>query len=271
MNRLYEKTKIDSEFFAAATAASAFTGWYDMSGFQHCDVICDIFNVASSKMAAPPVIRVLQSTDKDTYPTSAADYLANSSRAGSVFISSVATVCGPAESITLTIASAAAAGTTHGDYLVINGLTFTYSTAESTAAASSNRAFHSTLASSAAGGPELIAKHLATMINNATFGVPGVYATTRTTAALDLRLTGEVATCKDITVYSTDLADWGAVAKVSRAVLSFDADQLTADHRYVALEISSMSTTYPFCVKMIRYGERMPIINSTRYHKVITT
>jgi hypothetical protein len=134
-----------------------------------------------------------------------------------------------------------------GDHVIINGLTFT---AVAGAAVIASRQF------SIDTGNNETAISLAAVINDATWGVPGVTATPAA-AVVTLTVDEPGMTHLDITEHAATLV---AADVLNLGYVEIDAHELTAAHTHVALTItnSAASQTSAICIR--GNGFAMPVI-----------
>ncbi|HOD34419.1 MAG TPA: hypothetical protein PLR20_01520 [Syntrophales bacterium] len=257
--RLFEIVDFHCEVFPNTSGnLDPVTRWVDVTKYDRVAVLANTGSAISSANAEAPIMTILQAATNSAWGSSLSSALANSS---AKLFSTIATAI---RGQVLEIAPAANA--THADALIFNGLTFTYSTDESTAAVSSARTFNSTIGSSAEGGPQLICQHLATMINNSTFGVPGARAATFSTGACRVYIDGSKSSVRELDLQTTANAgtNWGAKCQTAQAIVEFDVGQLAAGNKYIAVRLTTESTTVPVNVNIIGYRKRYsPTFDST--------
>jgi len=142
-------------------------------------------------------------------------------------------------SATITCAAAIA-----GDHVIINGLTFT---GKAGAAVLATRQF------SIDTGNNETAISLAALINNATYGVPGVTATPNA-AVVTLTVTDPGERHLDVTEHAATMV---AADVLNLGYVEIDSHELTAGHTHVALTItnSAASQTSAICIRGAGYNE----------------
>jgi len=113
------------------------------------------------------------------------------------------------------------------------------------------------------------------MINNATFGVPGARAATFSTGACRIYVTGEKSSVREIALQTTANAgtNWGAKAQSAQAIVEFDVGQLASGNKYIAVRLTTETTTVPVAVNIVGYRKRYSptfdsTVSSTSFFKV---
>lgn len=168
MNKLYEDLKIDVGLVSQALNSTNATGrYFPMRGFMKAIAILNGGAMAATKATT---IELLQAQDEAG--TGAKGIPTTAEQAATAAVTANANVT----EATLTLLNVA-----NGDAVTINGLTFTAHTDTTTA---SSRQFKID------GNDAADATALAGLINNATYGVPGVIASTGGTAVVTLRANG---------------------------------------------------------------------------------
>ncbi len=140
--------------------------------------------------------------------------------------------------------------------IVINGVVFecSNSTAKFQAATgASARCFGSTLESSAAEGLEERARSLSSLVNNVTWGVPGLTAATITTA--DVRLTVDDTASTSINI-TTAMSGITVANEACEALLEVHADQLGTAYKWVYAKLSTIATAADVSIGSFRGGAR---------------
>jgi hypothetical protein len=218
--RLSEIMKIDEGIQAQSLNGAATGRYYDMAGFTKAIAILAIGAVAATKTAKVELLQAkdLDGTDAKGIPTTAGQ-LATATVTANALVTKA----------TITLATFLATGT-----ITINGIVFTAHASTTTVA---NREF------SISGNDTADAAELVTCINDATYGVPGVFATS---AAGVVTLISTVAGKTLITISSSP--DDGTCTKATveaQAYVEIDIRQLDKnnDFNHVAVKVTTDSAT----------------------------
>lgn len=246
---LSERFRLDSEAFSITTSAGATSKRVSMEDYDKC---CFIVAMGTAAANSNFTIVVNQSSDSTGAGTTASGALTMGSTS--------ATRVDNARSAVITISSA-----TTDEVVTLGGLTYTYTTSTALFTVSSGsgttRYFGSTLGASVAEGLASAMHSLATGINNSSHGVPGITATTNTTAAVLLTLDDTAATAG---VAVINLTATGAGLTVSydsaEAIIEVQAADLTSGQKYVSLTASTSTASMVIAITSIRDGRHIPAI-----------
>lgn len=250
--RFAEKYRVDGEVLTAATAASVTSGRFSM---ENSDKACVIVNIGTTSTNFPGGTQATVQIQQAANTTAT---LAAITGATAVIGSTSATHITKAKRAVIQLTTAA----TSGDYVVVNGTTFTYS--GSTAGSATALTFGSTLGST--GGDGALANASTELLERINANVSGVVATTLTTASLLLTLDDTAAT-------SINVSSSGAFTPLYRqaqACVEIKASDLNSTSKFIAANISTMSTTLGIgvqCIRDMRYGPD----STARMNYTITT
>jgi len=247
--RIGEDNRIKIDILAPTSAASKTSKYIDMCV---CERVC--FAVGMGAVGANNSItaKLVQSGDK--LGTTSADVTGASTILGSTAANTVT----KAKSVLITISSAA----TDAETLVINGSTFTCSTAGGNATAYARAlVFGSTAGTTAAGGIDAIAHSLAAVINT---NLTNLTAATASTATVQINVNDGVSTFINVTGGATLSPSY----LQAMALIEINAEQLNSTSRYCAVTLTTAATALTMGVCAIGSGLRQgPGTLVGPYHK----
>lgn len=233
-DRLGENLKIDAEAFAMTSAVGATSQFYSMEGYDKALIVVSHATIGGNLQ---PVVTINQAANS----TSAGAAITASSM---VLGSTAAAVVTDAKVALITITTA----TTDGETLVINGETFTVSTAVSATA----KTFGATAGSTAAGGADPIVTSLTSLINTY---CTNLRATTASTATVRVEVKDGADTSIDIT--STGGGMTPAYIK-SQSMMEIRPSALNSTSRGFRVNISTIATALTVGLTIIREGAYKP-------------
>lgn len=241
MERLSQKNKVFNEVGLISSASSFNTLGYSM---EDCDAITFICGYGTASGAATAIVSnvtVRQGADRG---------LSTSTTVGGA----TATL-GPTTALTVSGVKSAVitmgTASTLTNTLVINGLTFTYTTVGSATALN----FGSGEGSTVADGIANSMNSLSSIINASTnAALLGLTATTISTAAIRIVVDDTASTSLSIT--STADANFAIVQEKQTAVVRVLASDLNSTSKYVQCRLSSCATSVPVSVTVIKENVR---------------
>ena len=251
---ILEHVTINTDVFPNTSAAATSLCRYSMTDYDKAVFSVGVFSTARSSVG----------------PVGVATFIVKESSDSTGALSAIATISGtsmPGQSAASLVQNAkivdfvmVATGTTEGDVIIVNGVTFTYttSTANLAASAASGRYFGHDGALGSAGLATLTLQTLATILTNATYGVgPGVIDANfsfPTTSILEIMVTDTASTY--LTVQTTAvplLAPWFVYGE---AHIEVHADDMTTGEKYLSLAISTQDQNVAKTISVVRTGRR---------------
>lgn len=244
MEQLSKKYRIFNEVGLISSANQFNTLGYSMADCDAITFICGYGTAAASATAIVSNVTIRMGGDK--------------ALSTSTTVGGATATLGPTTA--LQIANVKSAVITMGtastltDTLIINGETFTYSTAP--AATSLN--FGSTEGSTVAEGITKATNSLSSVINASTrAALLGLQATTISTAAIRIVVDDTASTSLSIT--STADANFAIVQEKQQAIVRVKAEDLNSTSAYVLCRLSTCATSVPVSVTVIKeYVRHLP-------------
>lgn len=232
-DRLGEVLKIDAEALTVTSAVGATSQFYSMQGYNRALVVVSHATLAA---ALQPVVTLNQAADS----TSAGAAITGSS----MVLGSSANALANARVAFITISSA----TTDGNTLVINGETFTVSTAVSATA----KTFGATAGTTAAAGVDPIVTSLTSLINTY---CTNLLATTASTAIVRVEVKDGADTSIDITSTGANLTPAYGQAM---SMVEIRPSALNSTSRGFRVNISTIATAVTMGITVIREPQEKP-------------
>ncbi|MCP3680258.1 MAG: hypothetical protein GY782_08435 [Gammaproteobacteria bacterium] len=240
--RIQEGNKVFNEVVTISSAAGATSLPYSMSDCDEITFVVGIGTAACAATAITPTLNVIQSGD--------IGLSTNTTVAGATGTigPTTANEITNAKSVLITISSAA----TDGETVTINGTTWTASTAGVSTAAATALTFGSSVGATAAGGLDGRVNSLASAINAYNL-LSGLTAATVSTVAL--RVTADDTASTDVNIQTTGTI-YALTAEKMQSIISVKAGDIASTSKYVALQISSATTTVQAAIGVIKSGVR---------------
>jgi len=251
-----EKINIDAEQLSITSAAGATSINYDMQDYRRAAIVANV--VADSSVVGFTTVTL------DLMESSAATVAGTSAAGGSAGITiggpaTLIPVTGGARKIQLEMTSVTSGAVTISLGTVVKKFTFSTSTAEviSSAQASTNLYFGSTLDSTAAGGAQAAFDSLATCINSTLAFGGDILCSTNSTSAIHLQV-ADSAKGRSLGFQSTDSNMLSGSVEQAVGGFNIASDELTStlNKRYIAMKVSTASTAATVGVSVIRTGGR---------------
>ena len=250
--RTGEGTQIFTEMFTLTSAAGATSMAYSMENCDKITFVCGLGTAAAEATAITPVFTAVQSAD-NLLSTNAA-------------ITGATAVVGPttanqlsnARSVLITLGTAATGAQT----LVINGKTLTFSTAGGATVATA-MTFGSTEGSTVAEGLTKASSSLAAVINASTLSY---FMTASTPSTASVRLHAKDTASTGIAAATTAAAAYSLTSEKAHSLIEILAEDLNSTSKYVGISISTVATSVPVTITVIKSGLRYGPYQSAQVH-----
>lgn len=255
-HRTGEVTQIFTELFTLTSAAGATSMGYSMENCDKITFVCGLGTAMAGATAITPTFTAIQSYDIGLSTNAA--------------ISGATAVVGPttasqlrnARRVLITFGTAA----TGAQVLTINGKTLTFSTVGS-ATVSTAMTFGSTEGSTVADGLQKAANSLSSVINNSTLGY---FMTASTPTTATVRLTAKDTASTGIDILTPATAAYDLTSEQAHSMIEILAEDLNSTSRYVGVSISTVATSVPVAVTVIKSGLRFGPYQSAQAYKKST-
>lgn len=257
MRRPTEEQKVFTDVLTVSSAAGATSQSYSMSDADRIDFIVGM-GTAAAATGALPTLNIIQSGD--------IGLATNTTVAGATGTlgPSTANLAERAKQITITITTA----TTGAETITLMGNTITQSTAGASTITTA-LTFGSSLGATAAGGLDGRANSLSSVINAAA-AFDGITAATISTAAVRLIMDDTSTFSSGLTAATTG-ANIVPAYERAQSIISVMAENLNSTSQYVALQVSSATTTVQVAVTAIKDGVRYKVPTNITVSNVKTT
>ncbi len=257
--RIIEHFPIEAEVFSVTSATTLYSKAISMDGIDEADFILSMPPTAGAGAAVVITIQQAESATKAQSSNAASLTGACTTQVGST----VANYVYKARAARVSVSSA----TTDAETIIVNGRTYTVSTANAT----TSLQFGCTDGTTGGSGPTVMAGRLSSLINStvSSIGVAGLtaYLTSAASTTIEIMVNDTASTSLTITTTGGGLTPSyaGAFAKVS-----VKAEGLNSTSKFLSAVLSSCATAGSYGLTVIRkpsYGNAKPEHGVVKIHK----
>lgn len=240
MNRVAEEYQLNNSLISISSATSGLSGGYSMHDCEEVTFVVGMGTALSAATAITPTITVRQSADS---------FLSTNATVGGLTATlgpTTAEVLNKVKSALITMTTAATGAQT----IIVNGTTWTFSTAPAATAFT----FGSSVGSTNAGGLDGTMNSLSSGINASTAAsLQGLTASTLTTAAVRIRVNNTASTDLSLTGVA---GAYGLTSEKSQVIFSVKSEDLNSTSAFVGIHITTAVTSVNLAVCAIKKGMR---------------
>lgn len=248
MKRIGESYKINTESFPLTSAVAGASMRYDM---KDCRKLLACISLETSAGFAGGSQCALTINESSAFSATAAS--SNITGATAMVGSTAANLVQKARAAIINITTA----TTDGNTIVINGSTFTVSTA----VAATSLLFGATAGSTAAGGADPIVTSLTSLINTY---ISGATASTLSTASILVQVDNEATS---LNLQTSAASPISVLYRTAQAMVEIDQDRMSTNTRYLGIGLSTIATAISAGLTVIRTAGSTP---STVFGQYVT-